>query len=110
MVSSALLFPDAGLLAAVFRRFVFKNVLRDAQEMEQTVNNSGLNWTIVRPVRLTTAPAPNACKSRRAMDRADAVRFLALMLLILCSTLLRKSPLQQGDWLVQMKTFDAVEP
>ena len=26
------------------------------------------------------------------------------------STLLRKGPLQKGDWLVQMKTFDAVEP
>jgi putative NADH-flavin reductase len=53
VVSSALLFPDAGLIGAILRRFVFGNVLRDSLEMEDVVKNSGLEWTIVRPVRLT---------------------------------------------------------
>ena len=53
IISSALLFPNLGLLATILRRFVFYNVLRDALEMERVVSETELNWTVARPPRLT---------------------------------------------------------
>jgi putative NADH-flavin reductase len=53
VVSAAMLFQDAGILAAVLRRTLLRNVAEDAAEMERVVMTSGLDWTIARPPRLT---------------------------------------------------------
>lgn len=84
VVSSALLFPDAGLIGAVLSRFVFGHVLRDSLEMEQVVKNSSLDWTIVRPVRLTNGSCTGRwrCEADRiprggfSISRADVAHFL----------------------------------
>ncbi|NVB83518.1 MAG: NAD(P)H-binding protein [Kofleriaceae bacterium] len=52
-VSVALLFRDAGWLAAVLRRTVLRGTVEDAAAMEQIITESSLDWTIVRPPRLT---------------------------------------------------------
>jgi putative NADH-flavin reductase len=45
-------FPPANLLGRLF----FSAIVRDATEMESIVQKSGLDWTIVRPPRLTDKP------------------------------------------------------
>lgn len=52
VVSSAFLFSDAPVPALVGRLF-FHDVVKDAAEMERMIVASSLNWTIVRPPRLT---------------------------------------------------------
>jgi putative NADH-flavin reductase len=84
VVSSALLFPDAGLIGTVLRRFVFGHVLHDSLGMEQVVKNSGLDWTIVRPVRLTNGPCTERWRFEQdliprrgfSISRADVAHFL----------------------------------
>ena len=56
VVSSALLFPHVGLLGSFLRRFVLSNAMADSREMERWVTSSNLDWTIVRPTRLTDGP------------------------------------------------------
>jgi putative NADH-flavin reductase len=56
VVSAAMLFPDAGIIAAVLRRSLLRNVARDSEAMEQAVMASSLDWTVVRPPRLTVGP------------------------------------------------------
>lgn len=50
--SMAALFP--GFFPAIVR-FVLKNAANDSLRMEETLANSGLDWTIARPPRLTQA-------------------------------------------------------
>jgi putative NADH-flavin reductase len=84
VVSSALLFPDAGLIGSVLSRFVFGNVLQDSLEMEQVVKNSGLDWTIIRPVRLTNGSCTESWRFEPdriprggfSISRADVAHFL----------------------------------
>jgi putative NADH-flavin reductase len=84
VVSSALLFPDSGLIGAILRRFVFGNVLRDSLEMEEVVKASGLDWTIVRPVRLTNGlctgkwrfEADRIPRGGFSIARADVAHFM----------------------------------
>jgi putative NADH-flavin reductase len=52
VVSSAFLFSDAAVPALVGRLF-FHDVVKDAAEMERMIVASSLEWTIVRPPRLT---------------------------------------------------------
>jgi putative NADH-flavin reductase len=52
ILSVAVLFDDAGILARALRKTVLRNVADDAAAMEFLVNRSGLEWTIVRPPRL----------------------------------------------------------
>ena len=54
VVSSALLFPDGGALRRLFR-FIFRNALADSLVMEGLVAAGDLDWTVVRPPRLTDA-------------------------------------------------------
>jgi putative NADH-flavin reductase len=52
--SSAFLFQDSILPPAyLLGRLLFPGVLADATAMEQVFNQSELDWTIVRPPRLT---------------------------------------------------------
>ena len=52
LVSAAVLFPERGLTFAFFRRLL-KHIARDLEQAEEILRNSGLDWTIVRPPRLT---------------------------------------------------------
>jgi putative NADH-flavin reductase len=56
VVSVAALFEDAGFIPALFRRTILRNIVADAAEMERTVMDSDLDWTIARPPRLTNGP------------------------------------------------------
>jgi putative NADH-flavin reductase len=56
VVSAAMLFDDAGMFAAFLRRTFLRNVAKDSLGMEAHVTASHLDWTIVRPPRLTTGP------------------------------------------------------
>src|SRR5262245_62679374 len=83
-VSVAALFPDAGVIAALFRRTLLRNVVTDAAEMEQAVMSRDLDWTIVRPPRLTNGPRTRRYRSadghlprgRMWISRADVAHFL----------------------------------
>jgi len=55
VVSSALLYPKLGGLLGDFARYTLRNALADARRMEALVAASDLDWTIVRPPRLTDA-------------------------------------------------------
>jgi putative NADH-flavin reductase len=84
VVSAAVLFQDAGILAAVLRRTLLRNVAEDAAEMERVVMASGLDWTIVRPPRLTNGLLKGAYQvedgrmpqGRLSLSRADLAHFL----------------------------------
>lgn len=52
LVSAAVLFPERGLMFAIFRRLL-KHIARDLAQAEEILRRSGLDWTIVRPPRLT---------------------------------------------------------
>jgi putative NADH-flavin reductase len=52
LVSAAVLFPERGLVFAIFRRLL-KHIARDLAQAEEIISRSGLDWTIVRPPRLT---------------------------------------------------------
>jgi len=57
MFSVAFLFPGAGgLLGVLLGRLIFRNVIQSADAMERIVRTSALNWTLVRPPRLTDSP------------------------------------------------------
>jgi putative NADH-flavin reductase len=51
VVSTALLFPGGGLIAALLRRII-RHPIRDSRAMEDLVGVSSLDWTIPRPPRL----------------------------------------------------------
>ncbi len=52
VISAALLFPGGGLPADI-ARYVFRYGLADMRRMEEKLARSNLDWTIVRPPRLT---------------------------------------------------------
>jgi putative NADH-flavin reductase len=52
VVSSAFLFSDA-VVPALLGRLFFNDVVKDAADMERMIVASNLEWTIVRPPRLT---------------------------------------------------------
>lgn len=84
VVSAAVLFPDAGLLATVLRHTFLRSVAKDSLEMERIVVASGLDWTIVRPPRLTHGPLTthysladgHLPQGRLVVSRADVAHFL----------------------------------
>lgn len=84
VVSAAVLFEDAGLVAALLRRTLLRNIAADSAEMEQVIMASGLDWTIVRPPRLTNGPLTKHYlvaddrmpRGRRRVSRADVAHFL----------------------------------
>jgi putative NADH-flavin reductase len=84
IVSAAILFEDLGLLAALLRRTLLKNVVIGSGEMERIITASDLDWTIVRPPRLTNGAltkryrvADNRFPSgKQTLSRADVAHFL----------------------------------
>jgi putative NADH-flavin reductase len=65
-------------------RFFLKNVFADFVAMEKIVRGSGLDWTIVRPSRLTDKPYTGRYRTRRDLNlrrnftvsRADVAHLL----------------------------------
>jgi putative NADH-flavin reductase len=84
VVSAAMLFEDGGILFAVMRRVLLRNVAEDSAEMERVVMASGLDWTIARPPRLTNGPLTQHYRvedgrmphGRISVSRADVAHFL----------------------------------
>jgi hypothetical protein len=66
LLSAAVLFPERGLLFAVFRR-VLAHIASDLGTAEQIVRATSLEWTIARPPRLVQRT------SDRYRSRADAL-------------------------------------
>jgi putative NADH-flavin reductase len=83
VVSAAMLF-DAGILFALLRRILLRNVAEDSREMERVVTASGLDWTIARPPKLTNGPLTGHYQvadgrmpsGRISISRADVAHFL----------------------------------
>jgi putative NADH-flavin reductase len=84
IVSAAMLFKDAGIVPAIVRRTFLRNVAEDCAEMESVVTASGLNWTIVRPPRLTNGTLTGNYRVQDGrlpaggltISRADVAHFL----------------------------------
>lgn len=85
VVGVAVLFEGEGLLPAIARRTFLRYVARDSAEMERVVRASGLDWTIVRPPRLTDGALTRAYgaadgrmppAARSSISRADVADFL----------------------------------
>ena len=56
VVSSGLLFEEQNAIGNLLRGTLFRNLLPDMSAMEATLEKDGLEWTIVRPPRLTNGP------------------------------------------------------
>ena len=84
LVSSALLFREAGILPAILKVTLFRQMLPDMAGMEAEVCQSDLDWTIVRPPRLTNGPARPSYriaegslpKGGLLISRADVAHFM----------------------------------
>ena len=84
-VSVAFLFKDSIIPPAYLAgRLFFPNLVADASEMEHVLATSGLDWTIVRPPRLTDKPYTGAYRVREdhlprfgfTISRADVADFV----------------------------------
>ena len=85
VVSVAFLFKDSILPPAYFAgRLFFPNTVVDSAEMEDVVRKSRLDWTIVRPPRLTDKPRNGKYRVREShlprfgfsISRADVADFM----------------------------------
>jgi putative NADH-flavin reductase len=83
--STAFLFKDAIIPPAhFFGRLFFAGIVRDAGEMENIVENSGLDWTLVRPPQLTNKPPTGKYRTKIGhlppfgfnISRADVADFM----------------------------------
>lgn len=84
-VSVAFLFKDSIIPPAYLAgRLFFPDLVADASEMEHVFANSGLDWTIVRPPRLTDKPRTGVYRVREdhlprfgfTISRADVADFV----------------------------------
>ena len=84
LVSAAFLFRDVGILGAVLKATLFRQMIPDMAGMETEISHSGLDWTIVRPPRLTNGSARHSYrvavgalpKGGRVISRADVAHFM----------------------------------
>lgn len=87
VIGVAVLFPDAGILARLLRSTLLRGVADDSAEMERIVNATRLDWTIVRPPKLTNGPRterygiaddhlPPGAGRASTISRADVAHFL----------------------------------
>jgi putative NADH-flavin reductase len=87
VVGVAALFPDIGMFGHLLRNTLLRNIADDSAEMERIVKASGLDWTIVRPPRLTNGPRrehygvdddrlPNGAGRNATISRADVAHFM----------------------------------
>jgi putative NADH-flavin reductase len=85
VVGVAVLFEHEGFLNTIARRTFLRNVANDSAAMERVVTASSLDWTIVRPPRLTNGPLTRRygvadgrmpSGARLTVSRADVAHFL----------------------------------
>ena len=85
IISTAFLFKDSFLPPAnLIGRLFFRQIVDDAAEMESIVQKSGLDWTLVRPPRLTDQPKRGRFRVREGhlpgfgftISRADVAAFM----------------------------------
>jgi putative NADH-flavin reductase len=84
VVSAAFLFRDAGFFVGLMRGTVFRQMLPDMSGMEEEVSQDDLDWTIVRPPRLTDGPARHAYRVSNGhlpkrgfvISRSDVAHFM----------------------------------
>jgi putative NADH-flavin reductase len=57
VVSAAFLFTDIGMFGTLLRHTLFRQMAPDIAGMEDEIMQSGIDWTIIRPPRLTNGPA-----------------------------------------------------
>jgi putative NADH-flavin reductase len=83
--STAFLFKDSIIPPTnLFGRLFFPDIVRDAGEMENVFRKSGLDWTMVRPPRLTDKPRTGKYRVLEghlpgfgfAISRADVADFM----------------------------------
>ncbi|MFA5107686.1 MAG: NAD(P)-binding oxidoreductase [Patescibacteria group bacterium] len=78
-VSTHIFYPEK-----LFIRLFLKNLFADLPDQERLIRASNLDWTIVRPARLTNGPLTGACRSGKSLyihpfskiSRADVAGFL----------------------------------
>jgi uncharacterized protein YbjT (DUF2867 family) len=78
-VNARMFWPEKLLL-----RTLFRNLFADLPVQEQLIKESGLDWTIIRPARLTNGPKTGECRSGEyiyvhpftSISRADVAGFL----------------------------------
>jgi putative NADH-flavin reductase len=82
-VSAAILFPDLGFFGRLIANTFLKNERLSLEAMEKVVKSSSLDWTLVRPPRLTNGPAKgdvrgetNRLPGRLSVARADVAAFM----------------------------------
>lgn len=87
VVGVAALFPDIGMFGRVLRNTLLRNIADDSAEMERIVKASNLDWTIVRPPRLTNGARtehygvaddhlPIGAGRNATVSRADVAHFM----------------------------------
>ncbi|EEF62038.1 NAD(P)-dependent oxidoreductase [Pedosphaera parvula] len=84
IVSAAFLFRHIGVLGRLLKATLFRQMIPDMKGMEDEVRQDDLNWTIVRPPRLTNGPAKrtfrtvgwNLPKGGFLISRADVAHFM----------------------------------
>lgn len=87
IVGVAALFPDIGMFGRMLRNTLLRNIADDSAEMERIVKATSLDWTIVRPPRLTNGPRtehygvaadhlPKGAGDNATISRADVAHFM----------------------------------
>jgi putative NADH-flavin reductase len=87
VIGVAALFPDIGMFGRMLRNTLLRNIADDSAEMERIVKATRLDWTIVRPPRLTNGPRrehygvaddrlPNGAGGNATISRADVAHFM----------------------------------
>jgi putative NADH-flavin reductase len=83
-VSAAVLFRDQGFVFWLFRSTLLRNIADDTEGMERLLQASGVDWTVVRPPRLTNGPLTERYlvadgsmpRGGLSLARADVAHFL----------------------------------
>jgi putative NADH-flavin reductase len=84
LVSAAFLFGNLDVIARVLKATLFRQMIPDMAGMEAEVCQPDLDWTIVRPPRLTNGPArhryrvanDNLPRKGFLISRADVAHFM----------------------------------
>jgi putative NADH-flavin reductase len=84
IVSAAFLFRDLGLLGLLLKATLFRQMIPDMAGMESEVCQNDLEWTVVRPPRLTNGPAKHSYRVADGrlpnggfiISRADVAHFM----------------------------------
>jgi putative NADH-flavin reductase len=84
IISAAFLFPNIGALGYVLTRTLFRNMVPDMTGMECEIMQSWIDWTVIRPPRLTNGPATRTYRiaddrlpeGGRSVSRADVAEFI----------------------------------